>query len=79
MGSAPKLTILDRYDALIYTRALSGRSPGIASLHLVEGADHNFTGRQDEVVAVVTEWLECRNQGRLTPGVWMSDSLRSRL
>jgi hypothetical protein len=32
-----------RYDALIYARALADRSPGTHNLHLVEGADHNFT------------------------------------
>src|SRR5882762_1051465 len=30
-----------RYDALIYARALTNRSPGTHNLHLVENADHN--------------------------------------
>lgn len=33
-----------RYDAVIYSRALGARSPGTHNLHLVDDADHNFTG-----------------------------------
>ena len=39
-----ELTSSTRYDALIYARALTDRSPGTHNLHLVEDADHNFTG-----------------------------------
>lgn len=36
------------YDALIYARALGTRSPGTHNLHLIEDADHNFTGVSSE-------------------------------
>lgn len=35
---------LYRYDSIIYARALGGRPAGTHSLHLIEGADHNFVG-----------------------------------
>jgi hypothetical protein len=56
------------YDALIYARALGNRSPGTHSLHLVEGADHNFTKRQDDVVNAILQWWDARQRGEL-PGV----------
>lgn len=33
-----------RYDSVIHARALSDRSPGTHSLHLIEDADHNYSG-----------------------------------
>ena len=59
-----------RYDAIIYAKALSTRIPGTHNLHLVEGADHNFTGRQDDVVNPVLEWLVVKNHGDLKSGLW---------
>ena len=32
-----------RYDAILYSRALGNRSPGTHNLCLIEDADHNFT------------------------------------
>ena len=32
------------YDAIIYARAFGSRAPGTHALHLIEDADHNFTG-----------------------------------
>ncbi|KAH6911423.1 hypothetical protein BKA70DRAFT_1538441 [Coprinopsis sp. MPI-PUGE-AT-0042] len=34
------------YDAVIYTKALSNRHPGTATLHFIENGDHNFTGER---------------------------------
>ncbi|KAK0185723.1 Alpha/Beta hydrolase protein [Armillaria mellea] len=58
------------YDAVIYARALSSRDPGTHSLHLVEHADHNFIGRQDEVVATILEWWGAREREDLQSGIW---------
>ncbi|KAF4577417.1 hypothetical protein EYR36_005405 [Pleurotus pulmonarius] len=59
------------YDAVIYARALSNRTPGTHTLHLMEDADHNFTGRQDEVVDVILDWWEARSRGGLKSGLWL--------
>ncbi|KAF5380752.1 hypothetical protein D9757_007164 [Collybiopsis confluens] len=59
------------YDAIIYARALSERSPGTHSLHLMEDADHNFTGRQDEVVDAILDWWSSQQQRSLKSGIWM--------
>lgn len=56
---------------MIYARALSSRTPGTHTLHLMEDADHNFTGRQDEVVDVILDWWETRSRGGLTSGLWL--------
>lgn len=64
---------LSRYDALIYARALSDRSPGTHSLHLMERADHNFTKRQDDVVSVILQWWAARQLGELRTGIWLTD------
>ena len=61
-----------RYDALIYSRALGSRTPGTHNLQMVEDADHNFTGRQDDVVDTILEWWRARAARRLTTGVWMT-------
>jgi len=58
------------YDALIYARALADRSPGTHNLHLVEGADHNFTERQDETVDTILEWWQMQQRGQLKSGIW---------
>ncbi|KAJ3747719.1 Alpha/Beta hydrolase protein [Lentinula detonsa] len=60
------------YDAIIYARALNERDPGTHSLHLMEDADHNFTGRQDEVVDIILEWWEKQKESTLKSGIWMS-------
>ncbi|TFK39083.1 ectomycorrhiza-regulated esterase [Crucibulum laeve] len=60
------------YDALIYARALSERTPGTHTLHLMEDADHNFTGRQDEVVDAILQWWEARRQGEIKTGIWQT-------
>ncbi|KAJ6550670.1 ectomycorrhiza-regulated esterase [Mycena vulgaris] len=61
------------YDALIYARALGARSPGTHTLHMVEDADHNFTGRQDQVVDYMLEWLGLHKRGELkSSGLWMT-------
>lgn len=36
----------------------------------MEGADHNFTGRADEVVEIVQEWWKLCEAGELKTGVW---------
>ncbi|KAF7296716.1 Peptidase-S9 domain-containing protein [Mycena chlorophos] len=63
------------YDAIIYARALGTRSPGTHTLHMLEGAgaDHNYTGRQDEIVACILDWWEMQARGEIsTSGVWMA-------
>ncbi|KAJ7727371.1 Alpha/Beta hydrolase protein [Mycena metata] len=61
------------YDAIIYARALGARSPGTHTLHMVEGADHNFTGRQDQVVDYILEWWDLHERGELkSSGLWMT-------
>jgi len=61
------------YDALIYARALSTRSPGTHTLNMVEDADHNFTGRQDQVVDYILEWWDLYKRGELkSSGLWMT-------
>ncbi|KAF8895105.1 Alpha/Beta hydrolase protein [Infundibulicybe gibba] len=67
------------YDALIYARALSQRDSGTHSLCMMEGADHNFSGRQDDVVDTVLRWWAARQRGEIRTGVWMDDSLRGKL
>jgi len=58
------------YDALIYARALGSRTPGTHNLHIVEDADHNFTGRQDEIVDTVLDWWQIQQSGKLKSGIW---------
>ncbi|KAJ7644471.1 Alpha/Beta hydrolase protein [Roridomyces roridus] len=61
------------YDALIYARALGNRSPGTHTLHMLEDADHNFTGRQDEIVDYILEWRDLHERGELkSSGLWMA-------
>ncbi|KAH7919473.1 ectomycorrhiza-regulated esterase [Leucogyrophana mollusca] len=60
------------FDATIYARAFGARSPGTHSLHLIEDADHNFTGRQDEVVDCILDWWDARDKGMLKTGMWMT-------
>lgn len=38
------LTLACSYDAIIYARIFGARAPGTHNLHLIEDADHNFTG-----------------------------------
>ncbi|KAF8817145.1 ectomycorrhiza-regulated esterase [Phlegmacium glaucopus] len=59
------------YDALIYARALSSRSPGTHTLHFMEDADHNFTGRRDDVVNAILQWWDVRHQRETKTGIWV--------
>jgi len=61
------------YDALIYARALSNRSPGIHTLHLMENADHNFTGRRDDVVDAILQWWDVRHRGEAKTEIWVEE------
>lgn len=63
-------TTVPPYDAIIYARALGSRAPGSHNLHLIEDADHNFTGRQDEIVDTILEWWQLCERGDLKTGVW---------
>ncbi|TFK48728.1 ectomycorrhiza-regulated esterase [Heliocybe sulcata] len=58
------------YDATIYARALGNRAPGTHNLYLIEDADHNFTGRQDDIVDTILEWWQLCERGALKTGVW---------
>ncbi|PPQ88392.1 hypothetical protein CVT25_011271 [Psilocybe cyanescens] len=59
------------YDAMIYASALNDRSPGTHTLHLMEDADHNFTGRQDDVVDAILQWWEVRTRNEIKTGIWV--------
>ncbi|KAF9453161.1 alpha/beta-hydrolase [Macrolepiota fuliginosa MF-IS2] len=61
------------YDAVIYARALSRRSPGTHTLHLMEDADHNFTKRQDDVVEAILQWWDARQRDELQTGIWLTE------
>lgn len=37
---------------------------------MIEDADHNFTGRQDEVTDTIIEWWGARAIGDLKTGIW---------
>jgi len=37
----------------------------------MEDADHNFTGRQDDVVDVILDWWDVRQRGDLKTGIWL--------
>ncbi|KAJ7166450.1 Alpha/Beta hydrolase protein [Mycena crocata] len=66
-------TVVPPFDAIVYARALSTRSPGTHTLHMVEEADHNFTGRQDQVVDYILEWWDFHQRGELkSSGLWMT-------
>ncbi|KAF7325189.1 Peptidase-S9 domain-containing protein [Mycena kentingensis (nom. inval.)] len=63
--------VVPAYDALIYARALGGRQPGTHTLCMMEEGDHNFTGRQDEVVGYILDWWDALGRGEVTvSGVW---------
>lgn len=64
--------VVPPYDAVIYARAFSGRMPGTHTLNLMEDADHNFTGRQDEVVELILEWWATRQSRELKTGIWLT-------
>jgi len=37
----------------------------------MEGADHNFTGLQDDVVDAILQWWEVRRRGEIQTGIWV--------
>jgi hypothetical protein len=40
----------------------------------MEDADHNFTGRQDDVVDAILQWWEQRERGEISKiGIWVGD------
>ncbi|KAK0441528.1 ectomycorrhiza-regulated esterase [Desarmillaria tabescens] len=58
------------YDAVLYAKTLSNRSPGTHSLHLMEHTDHYCNGRHDEVIQTILGWWDARLKGKLQSGVW---------
>ncbi|KAF9468668.1 Alpha/Beta hydrolase protein [Collybia nuda] len=60
------------YDAVIYARALGQRTPGTHTLNLIEDADHNFTGRQDEITDAILDWWASHQRNELTTGLWLA-------
>jgi len=70
--------IVPPFDATIYARALGNRTAGTHSLHYMEDADHNFTGRQDEVADAILEWWGMHERRALQTGVWQT-GLRGKL
>lgn len=71
INSASVVSHVCSYDALIYASALSARKPGTHTLHLMEDADHNFTGRQDDVVEAILQWWDVRLRGEIGTGIWV--------
>lgn len=65
------------YDAVIYTQAFDNRSPGTIVLNFIEEADHNYTGRKDEVVDTIINWWAVHKKGELKSGVWSCASKSS--
>ncbi|KZT39506.1 hypothetical protein SISSUDRAFT_1020123 [Sistotremastrum suecicum HHB10207 ss-3] len=65
-----KDTLVPPYDAIIYARALSNRAPGTHTLQLIEEADHNFRGFQNEIIETILEWLASAQRGRIKNGIW---------
>ncbi|PBK64065.1 ectomycorrhiza-regulated esterase [Armillaria solidipes] len=59
------------YNAVLYAKALSKRSPGTHSLHFMEHADHTYTGQHAEVVQTIVDWWDSHLKGRLWTGIWM--------
>jgi len=66
------------YESVLHARALSNRSPGTHTLHLIEDADHNFIGRQDEVVDTILGWWAMHKERRLKSGIWQ-EGIRAKL
>ncbi|KAI0345750.1 ectomycorrhiza-regulated esterase [Trametopsis cervina] len=64
--------VVPTYDGVIYARAFGGREAGTHQLCILEEADHNFTGRQDEITDVILEWVGMLLYGRLTTGIWQT-------
>ncbi|KAK0441506.1 ectomycorrhiza-regulated esterase [Desarmillaria tabescens] len=58
------------YNAVLYARVLSKRSPGTYALHLMEHADHLYTGRHAEVVQTILDWWDAHLKGTLRSGIW---------
>ncbi|GJJ15745.1 hypothetical protein Clacol_010023 [Clathrus columnatus] len=59
------------YDGILHHRALSTRNPGTHTLHMVEGANHNFIGKYDEVNETILEWFNQAKEGKLPgSGIW---------
>ncbi|KAK0441507.1 Alpha/Beta hydrolase protein [Desarmillaria tabescens] len=58
------------YNALLYAKTLSKRNPGTHSLHLMEHADHFYTGRHTEVVQTILDWWDAHLKGTLQTGIW---------
>ena len=55
--------MITSYDGLICARILSSRSPGmhmLSTVHLMESADHNFTGRLDDAMMPILQWWDHR-------------------
>jgi len=58
------------YDAFIYARALSTRQPGTHTLHMMESANHNFTGKYIDVNDTILEWPSQVRGGTVTGGIF---------
>lgn len=68
-----------RTDALIYAKALSARTPGTHSLHMIESADHNFIGHHEEIIGSVVDWWELKQRQGLQSGIWLPNFSRARV
>jgi len=65
--------VVPPYDAVLYAGIYGDpeRSPGRHTLHFVEDADHNFSGRHDEVIETILGWLDLRKHGNVSStGIW---------
>jgi hypothetical protein len=39
----------------------------------MENADHNYTGRQDELVESILHWWSLRKERKLKTGIWVPE------
>ncbi|KAK0193108.1 hypothetical protein F5146DRAFT_1120774 [Armillaria mellea] len=64
------------YNAALYAKALSKRSPGTHSLHFMEHADHTYMGQHAEVVQTILDWWESHSKDRFGLGIWMGPDIK---
>lgn len=54
-------------DAHVWHTILSKRSPGTHTLRLIEGGDHNLRGHNDEIAAIIGDWVQSRSLSPCAP------------
>ncbi|KAG7441863.1 uncharacterized protein BT62DRAFT_467066 [Guyanagaster necrorhizus] len=59
------------YNAVLYRKILSRRSPRTYSLHFMEHADHVYTGLRAELVRTIVGWWDCPLKDRHLMSIWV--------